>query len=366
MYNILTINPGSTSTKIAIFSQNTTLQLLAQENLQHSSIPDATTEKYQSFTNQLELCANCVAKLIKAQQLTKIDCIVARGGLVKPIAAGSYAIDEAMLDDLKHNRYGTHASNLGALIADELSKKFHCPAFITDPVGVDELNIYARYTGLPEIKRQALSHVLNIRATARLAAKELGLSFEQANFVVAHLGGGTSIVALENGRMTDTTNALDGGPFTPQRVGTLPTRPLVELAYSGKYKTANDLIHKLLRESGLYAHLGTASGKAIFERIANGDTKAKEVLTAMSYQIAQNIGAMATVLRGDVQAIIITGGLARPPLTDWIKTSTAWIAPIMCYPGEHEQEALAAAGARFLLGKEQLQNYSASNRPYQQ
>lgn len=354
MHNILTINPGSTSTKVAIFQLDSSLKPLAYENIEHDG---EALKQLKSTDEELAFRANCILEFISSNGINKIDCIVSRGGLVKPLAAGSYAISSQMLDDLSSNRYGTHASNLGAQIANKLKEKFNCQAMIVDPVGVDEFHPLARYAGIPEMERKSQSHALNIRATARMAAKELGLTLETANFVVAHLGGGFSVVPLEHGRIIDANNANDGGPFSPQRAGSLPITQLVRLAYSGKYKTDRELIYKLTRESGLIAHLGTDNGKEIVARIANGDKKAEEVFKAMAYQISKEIGAMAAVLCGKVDAIIITGGLARPPLIDWIKEHTKWIANVYAYPGEKEQEALAEAGARFLLGEENLKTY---------
>lgn len=359
MQHILTINPGSTSTKIAIFKlsdkNSGSLQQIAEKNVEHDS---ELLKKYRELSEQIELRTACILNFVEQHKIEHLDCIVSRGGLIHPVSAGSYAINQQMIDDLTHNRYGTHASNLGALIADKLGKKFNCSTMIVDSVSVDELTTLARYSGLPEIERRSQTHALNIRATARLAAQDLGVKMESANFIVAHLGGGISVVPLENGHIIDTNNALDGGPFSPQRTGTLPVTQLATLAYSGRYKNAKELIYKLTKESGLLAYLGTDSGKKIVERINNGDKHAEEVFRAMGYQIAKEIGAMATVLRGKVNAILVTGGLARPPLTDWLQESVDWIAPLLIYPGEREQEALAEAGARFLCGEEQLQHYS--------
>jgi butyrate kinase len=354
MFNILTINPGSTSTKVAVFVLDEELQQLAYQNIEHDN---ELLKKHKNLLEQIDFRTECVLKFLDEAKIIKIDCIVSRGGLVRPVAAGSYAINDKMIDDLANSRYGAHASNLGVLIASKLTEQFKCQALIVDPVGVDEFNPLARYSGLLEMERRAQSHALNIRATARLAAKELGLVLEKANFIVAHLGGGFSIVPLEHGKIVDANNANDGGPFSPQRAGSLPITQLVKLAYSGQYKTEKDLIYKLTREAGLLGFLGTDNGKEIINRINNGDEKAKEVFQAMGYQIAKEIGAMATVLHGKVDAIIITGGLARSPLIDWIKASVEWIAKVYAYPGEMEQQALAEAGARVLRKEEDLRTY---------
>jgi butyrate kinase len=346
---ILTINPGSTSTKIAIFR-------LTDSSLQ--SLEQITSQNIQYSGEELLQNPSGILALLAEHQVATVDCIVARGGLVKPLAAGSYAISQQMIDDLSNGRYGMHASNFGALIADKLSKKFNCQALIVDPVGVDEFITLARYSGIPEIERRSQSHALNIRATARLAASDLATAMEKVNFVVAHLGGGISIVPLMHGKIIDANNANDGGPFSPQRAGSLPITQLVKLAFSGQFKTPKELITKLTKESGLRAYLNTDNGIEIVKRINNGDKVAEEIFQAMAYQISKEIGSMATVLKGEVDAIIITGGLARPPLADWIQESVNWIAPVMVYPGEREQEALAQAGARFLCGLEKLLHYS--------
>lgn len=358
MFYILTINPGSTSTKVAAFQLNETdshsLTQIASQNIEHNS---EQLKQSQELTSQIPWRTQSIVDFVQANRLDSIHCIVSRGGLVRPVSAGSYAINPKMLEDLACHRYGSHASNLGALIAHELSQRFHCPAMMVDPVGVDEFTALARYSGFPGIERRSQSHALNIRATARLAANELNLTLEDANFVVAHLGGGISVVPLQQGRIIDANNANDGGPFSPQRAGSLPITQLAMLAFSGKYKTAKELIYSLNKEAGLLGYLGTDNGKEIVVRINQGDKCAEEVFKAMTYQIAKEIGAMATVLKGRVNAILITGGLARPPLTDWLKESVEWIAPLMIYPGEREQEALAQAGARFLCQEENLKNY---------
>jgi butyrate kinase len=374
MYNILVINPGSTSTKIALYQAGADSALTEQlsENITYPGgtlHPRGTSHKsdqleklkspitLRALRTQPTLRTRAVKDFLKSNQITRLDAVAGIGGLVRPIPAGSYRITKKMIDDLSSGRYGSHASNLGALIAHRIASAFGCPSLIADPVGVDEFDPLSRYTGFPGIERRCQSHALNIRATARSAARKLNTSLEEANFIVAHLGGGISIVPLYRGRIIDVNNAYDGGPFSPQRTGSLPTTQLVELALSGKYKSAEELNYILTRKSGLLAYLGTDDGREIRKRIERGDQQATQVYQAMAFQIAKEIGAMASVLKGRVRAIIITGGMAHPPLTDWIRERTDWIAPLHLYPGEHEMTALAEAGLRFLLGEEELKDY---------
>jgi len=356
MYNILVINPGSTSTKIALYQAGTDAVLTEHlsENITYK--PDQL-EKLKSSITQLTLRTQSVKDFLKKNQVTRLHAVAGRGGLVRPISAGSYKINKKMIDDLSSERYGSHASNTGALIAHKIAAAFSCPSLIVDPVEVDEFDPLSRYTGLPGMERRCQSHALNIRATARKAAKKLNTTLEKTNFIVAHLGGGISIVPLYRGRIIDVNNAYDGGPFSPQRTGSLPTTQLVELAFSGKYKSAEELNYILTRKSGLLAYLGTDDGREICKRVERGDQQAVQVYQAMAFQIAKEIGAMASVLKGKVKAILITGGMAHPPLTDWIRERTDWIAPLHLYPGEHEMTALAEAGLRFLLGHEKLKDY---------
>ncbi len=356
MKNILVVNPGSTSTKVAIYTYSDKGKLTEhlKENIKH---PPEELEKMKDPVEQLGFRTEAVMNFLKKNNIQILSAIVGRGGLVRPIPAGSYKINEKMKEDLRTARYGTHASNLGALIADILAKQFNCPAFITDPVGVDEFEPLARYSGLPGMERRCQSHALNIRAVARKYARELNTTIEELNLIVVHLGGGISVAPLKKGKIVDVNNANDGGPFSPQRTGSLPTTQLVELCFSGQYKSAKELNYILTKKSGLLGYLGTDNGIEIVNRIENGDEKAKEVLMAMAYQIAKEIGAMSTVLYGDVDAILLTGGFAHPPLTDWITDRTEWIAPIKRYPGENEMLSLAEAGARYLAGEEELKEY---------
>jgi len=356
MFTIFVINPGSTSTKLALYqgAEDETPVLRCQETIRHSA---EELSRHPRPQDQLELRLEAARRFLTAQGTDSIQMLSARGGLVKPLASGCYGVNEAMLEDLRGNRFGAHASNLGAQIAHALAGELRCPAMIADPVGVDEFTPLARYTGFPGMLRRSQSHTLNIRATAGRLARELGRSLESLRLVVAHLGGGISIAPLHEGRILDVNNANDGGPFSAQRCGSLPTTQLVELAFSGLYRDASELNRVLTTQSGLLGLLGSDDLREVIRRIEAGDERAQEVLRAMAYQIAKEIGAMATVLYGRVDRILLTGGLAHPPLTDWIGQRTDWIAPLRVYPGEDEMLALAEAGLRVLLGREALKEY---------
>ena len=263
-----------------------------------------------------------------------------------------------MLEDLRTEKYSDHASNLGALIAYAVGIKFNCPSLITDPVSVDEFEPYARYSGLPGMNRRSRLHALNIRAMARKYATSVKRDMNELNLIIAHIGGGISIVPMKKGKMIDTNDAMDGGPFSPQRSGGLPTTLLVKLCFSGEYKSAAELNSVLTKKSGLLGYLGTDDGREIEKRISNGDEYAKEVYHSMAYQIGREIGGAAANLKGDVDAIILTGGLSYSSLCEkWVTEYSQWIAPVITYPGEHELIALAEAGSRYLFGSEDLKEY---------
>ncbi len=287
-----------------------------------------------------------------------------RGGLLKPIPSGTYRVNEKMLDELRRPQEREHASNLGAIIADEIARQADIPAFIVDPVCVDEFDDIARISGLPEIERRSLSHALNLKAAARLAARELAKRYDEVNLVVAHLGGGISVTAHRWGRMVDVNQALDGtGPFATERAGGLPVGDVVRMAYSipphdEAHYTYEEMIKKISGRGGLVAHLGTNDARQVERRIEDGDEHARLIYEAMAYQIAKEVGGMATALKGNVDAIVLTGGLARSNmLVDWIVERVEWIAPVMIYPGEDEMLAMAQGALRVLRGEEVAQDY---------
>ena len=346
-YKILAINPGSTSTKIALFDAG---ELLFNETLRHSSDEIA---KYNRVADQLDwrrgLVMNAIAK--NNFDIHDLSAVIGRGGLIKPIESGIYEVNDALRHDLV-NAQMEHASNLGGLIAEQIAKEVGVKAFIADPVVVDEMDPIARISGLPQTPRYSIFHALNQKATARLYCKEKGVDYQQSNIVVAHLGGGISVSAHKQGRVVDTNNALDGdGPFTPERAGSVPAGELVGMCFSGKY-TEMEIRKMLSGKGGLTAHLGVNSVLDILDQIKNGDKVAELILEAMCYTTAKNIGAMATVLEGEVDAIILTGGIAHNSyITDMISKRCSFISPVAIYPGENELEALEMNARLYLEGE---------------
>ncbi|MCK5736029.1 MAG: butyrate kinase [Spirochaetaceae bacterium] len=356
MKTILTINPGSTSTKTALYETSDVWNVkeIKSANVKHDS---EKLEEHPEPADQLNLRSRAIEEFLRDAGNPELDAISGRGGLTRPIEAGSYRINEPMKNDLLSSRYGFHASNLGALIADNLASSRNIPCMITDPVGVDQFQPLARYSGHPEIPRRCQLHALNMRAVAREAARDLGGKMEDFRFIIAHLGGGISVSPMENGRLIDVNHAMDGGPFSPRRSGGLPLLPLVEMCFSGRWKSAKDAAKELTGQSGLLAYLGSDDGVEIEQNALAGKQPWLEVYQALAYQISKEIGAMATVLNGRVDAVILTGGLPHPPLSDWIKERTGWIAPVMIHAGEREMLALARAAARYLYGEEELIEY---------
>jgi len=338
IFRILVLNPGSTSTKIAVYDNEKSVFL---KNIKHSN---EDLVKFKSIGDQYEFRKEVILnELIQADiDIERIDAVVGRGGLVKPIQSGVYEVNEALKRDLKIGVLGEHASNLGGLIADDIAKSLpNARAFIADPVVVDELEEVARITGCPSMPRQSIFHALNQKAVARLFARTRGFVYEELNLIVAHLGGGVSIGAHRQGRVIDVNNAIDGyGPFSPERAGTLPTGALIRACYSGKY-TYDEMKKIVNGKGGLVAHLGTNQAYEVEKRVKAGDKHAELVLSAMCYQIGKAIGGCAAVLKGKVNGIIITGGIANDKfVVDYIKEMVDWIAPVAVYPGEDEMTAL--------------------------
>jgi len=351
---ILVINPGSTSTKIAVFDDESSV---LEKTIRHSS---EELKDFKNIIEQYDFRVKVIENVLKENgfKLEDFDAFVGRGGLLHPIESGTYRVNEAMLEDLKECKYGEHASNLGAIIAYNLATKVNKPAYIVDPVVVDEMEPLARYSGLKGIERKSIWHALNQKAVARRAAKDLHKKYDEVNLIVVHLGGGISVAAHKKGRTVDVNNALNGdGPFAPERAGGLPTISLVDLCVSGKY-TYEEMKKLLAGKGGLVSHLGTNNAIEVEERIEKGDEYAKLVYEAMAYQVAKTVGEMAAVLKGEVDAIILTGGLARSKmLTEWIKERTSFIAPVLLYPGEDEMRALAEGALRVLKGEEKEKIY---------
>lgn len=354
IYRILAINPGSTSTKIAIYDNE---KPVFETTLRH---PAEEINKFEKIYDQYEFRKNVILDTLneKGINLTKLNAVVGRGGLLKPIKGGTYSVNERMIEDLKVGVLGEHASNLGGILAHEIASKLNIPSFIVDPVVVDEMNDVARISGMPELERKSIFHALNQKAVARRAAKEKGKAYEDMNIIVAHLGGGVSVGAHDHGRVVDVNNALDGeGPFSPERAGGLPVGDLAKLCFSGKY-TLDQIKKKIKGQGGLVAYLGTNDGREVVKMIENGDEKAELVYKAMAYQVSKDIGSCATVLKGKVDAIVITGGIAYDEMfVGWIKESVGFIGEILVYPGEDEMIALAEGGLRVLRKEEKAQEY---------
>ena len=354
VFRLLVINPGSTSTKIAVFDNE---KPVFEETIRHSTEELAP---YATVADQFEFRKNMILDTLNAKgiNITKLSAVIGRGGLLKPIQSGIYEVNDAMLKDLREAKRGQHASNLGGILAYEIASPLHIPAYIVDPVVVDELDDIARITGMPELERISIFHALNQKAVARRAAKDLGKAYEELNLIVAHLGGGISVGAHKKGRVVEVNNALDGeGPMSPERAGTLPVGGLIKLCYSGKY-TIDEMKKKIVGKGGLVAHLGTNDGREVVRRIEAGDKHAELVYRAMAYQVAKEIGACAAALEGKVDAICLTGGLAYDKLlTGWIKESVEFISQVLVYPGEDEMIALAEGGLRVLRKEEEPKVY---------
>ncbi len=356
MFKILVINPGSTSTKLAIYEDE---REIMKKTLRHSV---EELKPFKRIVDQYEFRKKVILDFVReaGYDIRGFSAIVGRGGLVRPIPSGTYEVDDLMIDDLKSGKFGEHASNLGAILANEIANEIGVKAYIVDPVVVDEMMEIAKLSGHPDFVRKSIFHALNQKAVARKVARELGKEYEDINVVVAHMGGGISIGAHRRGRVVDVNNALDGdGPFTPERSGTLPMTQLIDLCYSGKY--TYDWVRKRIKgEGGLVAYLGTNDALEVQKRIRKGDEKAKLVYRAMAYQIAKWIGKMSVALVEGVDAIVLTGGLAYDEefLVKWIKEMVSFIAPVFVYPGGDEERALAMGVLRVLRGEEKARIYS--------
>ena len=352
-YRILVINPGSTSTKVSIFEDK---KQVVKDKLIHNR---EDLSKFSSLLQQREYRENAILNIIKDRGYTMdvFDAVAARGGILKPLPSGTYVISKRMVDYLKYETPVQHASNLAAIIAYDLSKRHDIPAYIVDPVSVDEFDDVARICGMPDLQRRSLTHALNIKATARRCAEELGKPYEELNLIIAHLGGGISITAHIRGKMVDANNANDEGPFSPERTGDVPIGALVKLAYSGKY-TYEELYSCLVGNGGMVAYLGTNDLRTAMKRLEEGDEKAKLVLKAMVYQISKEIYAMAAVLKGKIDAIAVTGGMSYEPyIVNSIREYVSNIALVLIFPGEMEMEALALGVLRVLNGEEKAKVY---------
>ncbi len=359
---ILVINPGSTSTKVALFKG---LEKFAETTAAHSS---DDMKAFETLLDQLFFREAVIRRFLREQgwKIEDLDAVAGRGGMLHPLDGGIYEVGPDMLSDLRSSRYGAHASNLGAQLAREIADRADCPAYIVDPIAVDELDEPARLSGHPELPRISVFHALNQRSVARLVAERMGRPYEESRFIVAHMGGGISIGAHKNGRVVDVNNALDGdGPFTPERAGTLPTGQVVSLCFkSGKTEAE---IRKMIKGSGgVVAYSGTNDIRELLKLMdtpqGNGETSGippSIVFEALCRQIAQGICAHGATLEGKVDAVILTGGMAHSALVvERLKAMCGWMAPVEIVPGEREMEALAEGAFRVLRGEEPLKEYS--------
>lgn len=350
---VLVINPGSTSTKLAVFKGS---DKQIQENLDHDTV---MLDQFEKIADQYDFRKEAILNWLKKHQIDpkSLLAVVGRGGLLRPMPSGAYEVTAPMIEDLKIGYQGEHASNLGGLIANAIATEQGVKAYIVDPVAVDEFEPIARISGMPEIQRRSLVHALNIRAIAHSYAKDIHSKIEDLNLVVAHLGGGISIVPMKKGKIVDANNANEMGPFSPERAGGLPVGDIARMAFSGEFTHA-ELKKKMRGKGGLSAYLGTNDAREVLKRIEAGDAEAKLVFEAMGYQIAKEIGAMATVLDGKVDAILLTGGVAYSNyLTNFIEEHVGFISKVVVKPGEDEMEALNLGFLRVQSGEEKAKIY---------
>jgi butyrate kinase len=350
---VLVINPGSTSTKLAVYEDE---KLLFEKNIRHA---DAEIMKLPELADQLPYRLQSIVEVLRLKNFrpSELDGVVGRGGMLKPMASGTYIIDEQLLDDARSGKYGNHASNLGSIIAAEIAGSHQIPAYIVDPVCVDELIDEARISGLADIERKSHVHALNIKAVSRKMAAAIEKNLADTSFVVAHLGGGISVAALRDGRIIDVNNAENEGPFSPERAGGLPAKQLVQLCFSGKY-SEKELLQRMTKQGGMYSYLHTKNVIEVEKRAQDGDPEAAIILKAMVHQIGKEIGAMATVLEGKLDGIILTGGIANSEvIVGMIQEKISFLGKVFVLPGEAEMEALAAGALRVMKGQEDAKIY---------
>ncbi|WP_316570834.1 butyrate kinase [Neobacillus sp. YIM B06451] len=351
---ILVINPGSTSTKLAIYEEQ---KLLFSETVRHK---DETLSVFLKIADQHQLRLQAIFEFLEKHgfEANRLTAVAGRGGLLKPLKGGTYEVCGEMLADARSGAFGEHASNLGPILAYEIASKLAIPAFIVDPVTVDEFIPESRLSGFAGIERISQLHALNIKAVSRKIANQLGRTLDDLNFVVAHLGAGISVAAERQGQLIDVNNADNEGPFSPERSGTLPIKQLIGLCYSGKY-LEKEMVELVTRRGGLYSYLGTKSALEAEKRALSGDAQAELVLKAMVHQIAKEIGAMAAVLDGQVDGIILTGGLAYSEhIVEKLRKKIGFLGKVFVLPGEEELEALAEGALRVLKGEETKGEYN--------
>ncbi|WP_373270849.1 butyrate kinase [Bacillus canaveralius] len=358
-YRILVINPGSTSTKIGVFDNEISV---FEKTIRHEAdvinLYDSTIDQYQFRKNTILETLD-----IEGINISKLTAVCGRGGLLRPIEGGTYAVNEQMLSDLRAGYAGQHASNLGGILAFEIASGLNIPSYIVDPVVVDELEPIARISGMPLIERKSIFHALNQKAVARRVAKELGRTYGTLNLVVTHMGGGITVGVHKQGKVIDVNNGLHGdGPFSPERAGTVPAGDLVALCYSGDFYR-EEMMKKLIGQGGLVGYLGTNDAVKVEKMIEKGNNQAELVYSAMAYQVAKEIGAASAVLAGKVDAIILTGGLAYGRgFVKQISDRVNWIADVIVHPGENELQALAEGALRVLRGEEDVKAYPGATK----
>lgn len=350
---LLVINPGGTSTKLSIFEDG-------EEKIKKSIVHDYEEMKnFKRVMDQSEYRKKMIIDFVEEQGLDiyKFDAVVGRGGLMKPIPGGVYPVNEKMIDDLRIMINGEHASNLGAVLAYEIGEEIGKPSFVVDPVSVDEFEDVSRITGIKEIEKASWLHALNHKQVCRVTAKKLGKTYDECNFIVAHLGSGNSVAAHKKGKMIDGSGGRSDGPFSPERSGGLPTYALVKMCYSGNY-SEDDMLDKISNAGGMYSYLGTKDVKLIEEKAKNGNDEYKLILDAFCYKVAKEIASYTVTLDGKVDKIIVTGGIAYSEyLINYLKDKVGWIAEIEVIPGELEMQGLAAGAERVLSGKEKPSEY---------
>ncbi|WP_373892721.1 butyrate kinase [Virgibacillus natechei] len=354
LYRILVINPGSTSSKIGVFDDE---YCIVEKTIRHN-LDDI--HHFHRIIDQYDFRRKVILETLDHEgiNISKLNAVCGRGGLLEPIEGGTYEVNERMLQDLQLGLNGEHASNLGGILAHEIASGLNIPAYIVDPVVVDELEEIARISGVPDIPRKSIFHALNQKAVARKAAADLNDNYNNINIIVTHMGGGITIGAHQNGKVIDVNNGLHGdGPFSPERAGTVPAGDLVSLCFSGEYYR-DEIMKKIVGQGGLMAYLQTSDAVEIEKRIENGDRDAELIYDAMAYQIAKEIGSMSAVLYGNVDAIVLTGGLAYGrKFVDMITKRVKWIADTMIYPGENELQALNEGVLRVLREEESPKAY---------
>ncbi len=349
----LAIDPGSTSTKVAVYRDGA----MIKGSFDH---PRSEIDTYPSIYSQKAMRFRTIAHWLDSKDLSDqpFRAVIGRGGLIRPVPGGVFAVNDTLLADLVNGVNGQHASNLGGILAREFAEKCNCPAYIADPVVVDELAPEARLSGLEGLERKSIFHALNQKAMARNVAKTMGKSYEDITLIVAHLGGGISVGAHKKGRVVDVNDALSGdGPFSPERTGGLPVSGICDLIRSGRF-TPDSLVQAAAGKGGVYSYLGITDIRDLTERAGNKDSRAELVLSAMIYQIAKEIGGLAAALNGQVDGIVITGGIARSDeICRRLTAKVRFIAPVFVEPGEHELEALIDAARRVTEQGETVNRY---------